>query len=205
VVFLEKAIRIEMMKSYLEITLLPSVEIPVYFLWEKVYQQIHLALVEIQDVEGKVKVGSSFPEYDAEQHQLGRKLRLLAESSKELEDLNILKSLSRLTDYVHITRIRDVPKNITDYAFFKRIQTKSSNARLAKRKAKREGISYGQALQILDKHKEQTSKAPYINIKSLSSDKRYRLMIDCVSTEQSCNTKSFSTYGLSAKSCVPIF
>jgi CRISPR-associated endonuclease Csy4 len=193
------------MKSYIEITLLPSVEIPIYFLWEKVYQQIHLALVEIQDGEGNVKVGSSFPEYDADRHQLGKKIRLFAESSKELEDLNILKSLARLTDYVHITSIRKVPKSITEYAFFKRIQTKSSNARLAKRKAKREGISYAQALKLLDKHKEQISNAPYIHIKSLSSDKRYRLMIDCVVIGQNINTKNFSTYGLSAESCVPIF
>lgn len=193
------------MKFYLEITLLPSVEIPIYFLWEKVYQQIHLALVEIQDAEGKVKVGLSFPEYDADQHKLGNKLRLLASTQKDLENLNIYKWLSRLTDYVHITGIRDVPEKITDYALFKRIQTKSSNARLAKRKAKREGISYGQALQALSKHKEQTSKAPYIHIKSLSSDKRYRLIVDCVSIGQCGKKESFSTYGLSSNSSVPIF
>lgn len=193
------------MKSYLEITLKPQPDIPLYFLWEKVYQQIHLALVEIQDADGKVTVGTSFPEYDADQHQLGRKLRLLAPSQETLESLNVCKWLSLLTDYVHIASIRDVPTNITDYVFFKRIQTKSSNARLAKRKAKREGISYGQALQVLDNHKEQVSKAPYIHIKSLSSDKRFRLMIDCISTKQSKNTKKFNTYGLSTKSCVPIF
>ena len=193
------------MKFYIEITLLPSVEIPIYFLWEKVYQQIHLALVGIQDAEGKINVGSSFPEYNADQYQLGSKLRLLALSQKDLEGLNIHKWLSCLTDYVHITSIRDVPEHSAGYAFFKRIQTKSSNARLARRKAKRGGMSYDQALLVLNKHKEQISKVPYIHIKSLSSDKRYRLMIACVETKQRGNTESFSTYGLSSKSSVPIF
>ncbi len=193
------------MKSYLEITLKPQPGIPLYFLWEKVYQQVHLALVEIQDADGKVTVGSSFPEYDADLHQLGSKLRLIAPFQKNLESLNIQKWLSRLTDYVHITSIREVPKNISGYVIFKRVQTKSSKQRLAKRKAKREGISFDQALLALDKHKERTSNAPYIRIKSLSSDERYRLMIHCVGTEESGNTVNFSTYGLSSTSSVPIF
>ena len=193
------------MKSYLEITLKPQPEILLYFLWEKVYQQVHLALVEIQDADGKVVVGSSFPEYDYDLHQLGSKLRLFAPSEENLESLNIQKWLCRLTDYVHITSIRDVPKNITEYAFFKRIQTKSSNARLARRKAKREGISLDDALLALKKHKEQISKVPYIHIKSLSSDERYRLMIGCVGAKESSKMVNFSTYGLSSTSSVPMF
>ena len=193
------------MKCYIEITLLPGIEIPIYFLWEKVYQQLHLALVEIQDDNGVVKVGLSFPEYDGDRYQLGCKLRLLAPSKNDLEVLNIHKWLSRLTDYIHITSIRDVPGKPVGYAFFKRIQTKSSNTRLARRKARREGISFDQALSLLSHHKEQISKVPYLHIKSLSTDKRYRLMIACVETKQISNTESFSTYGLSSKHSVPIF
>ncbi len=193
------------MKYYIEITLLPSVEIPTYFLWEKVYQQIHLCLVEVQNPEGMVSVGLSFPEYDADQYRLGSKLRLLASSVNDLESLKIHTWLSRLADYVHVTSIRDVPEKIRGHVFFKRTQTKSSNPRLAKRKAKREGTSYELALLALHKRKEQNSKAPYIHIKSLSTDKRYRLMIDCVGTGESSNTASFNTFGLSSKSSVPIF
>jgi CRISPR-associated endonuclease Csy4 len=193
------------MKFFIEITLLPDVEIPIYFLWEKVYQQIHLALVEIQDAEGQVSIGASFPQYSADQRQLGSKLRLMALSSAELEKLHIHKWLSRLSDYVHITTVREVPKGIKEYAFFKRIQSKSSNSRLAKRKAKREGTGYDQALSALGDHQEQLSNAPYIQIKSLSTNRRYRLMINCVNTT-SCNGKAkFSTYGLSSTSPIPMF
>ena len=51
------------MKNYIEITLLPSAEITLSFLWEKLYQQLHLALVEIQDSDKSVSVGVSFPKY----------------------------------------------------------------------------------------------------------------------------------------------
>jgi len=193
------------MKFYIEITLLPGVEIPIYFLWEKVYQQLHLALVEIQDANGVVKVGVSFPEYDEDEYQLGNKLRLFAPSKKDLEVLNIQKWLSRLTDYIHITSIRDVPAKPTGYAFFKRIQTKSSNTRLARRKAKRESIRFEKALSLLSKRREQISRVPYLHIKSLSTDKRYRLMIACVETKQRNSIDSFSTYGLSSTNSVPMF
>ncbi len=194
------------MKYYIELTLLPSAEIPICFLWEKVYQQVHLALVEMQDDAGKVTIGVAFPEYDAKQLQLGNKLRLFAASKTELEELAMAKWLSRLLDYVHLTSIRDVPGDCS-FAIFRRLQPKSSNAkhtRMAKRKAKREGISFDQAFKNLGDRKEQTSKTPFINIKSLSSEKRYRLVIDSLEVEQSCQGQ-FSTYGLSSVSTVPVF
>ncbi len=191
------------MKFYLEIILNPEPEIPIYFLWEKVCQQVHLALVERQDEKGKVAVGASFPDYDDKQFQLGCKLRLFAASKNELEGLDLPKWLARLLDYVHLTNIRRVPDKC-QFAIFKRLQPKSSNARLARRKAKREGISYDQALSALGNRKEQVSKAPFIHIKSASSEKRYRLIIGYLPVEDSC-TDGFSTYGLSSVSTVPVF
>ncbi len=193
------------MKYYSDITLLPDVEVPIYFLWEKVYQQLHLAFVEIQDSSNKVNIGIAFPEYNEAQHKLGCKLRLFSPSRKHLEDLKIQQWLSRLTDYIHITGIRDVPEKIQGYAFFKRIQPKSNNARLARRKAKREDISYEQALSFFQNRKEQYSTAPFIRVKSHSTGKRYRLMIARTKTGNSETTESFSTYGLSTGSTVPLF
>jgi len=192
------------MKYYIELTLLPSVDIPLYFLWEKVYGQVHLALVEMQDSEGKVAIGAAFPGYDAKQFQLGNKLRLFARATQELEKLDIGKWLSRLMDYVHISSIREVPGQVQGYAGYKRVQPKSNNARMARRKAKREGISIEQAMQALSGRKEQLSKAPFVHIKSLSSENRYRLIIASVDAERSCAGK-FSTYGLSSTSTVPMF
>ncbi len=107
----------------------------------------------------KVKVGVAFPQYDEQQHQLGCKLRLFAPSCELLEKLNIKQWLSRLTDYVHISSIKNVPEKIDSYVVFKRVQLKTSNARLARRKAKRKGITQQQALAYLQEHHEKTQTA----------------------------------------------
>lgn len=193
------------MKHYQDITLLPGPEIPLHFVWEKLYQQLHLALVEIQDAQNQSPVGVAFPEYDADQHKLGSKLRLFSPTVELLDQLDIQHWAARLSDYVHITGIRDMPDRVDGYAFFRRIQPKSSNARLARRKAKRQGISYEQALAEIANHAEQQSTAPYIHIKSHSSDNRYRLIIGKSDQKTGSNTHHFSTYGLSATSTVPLF
>jgi len=193
------------MKHYIDIILLPDPEIPLYFLWEKVYQQLHLALVEIKEADNKAKVGVGFPQYDEHQYQLGCKLRLFAPSSELLEKLNINQWLSRLTDYVHISSIKNVPEKITTYVVFKRVQLKTSNTRLARRKAKREGISQQQALAYLQDHHEKTSRLPYIHIKSCHTEHRYHLLIARVETDNGQITNGFSCYGLSSTSSVPVF
>jgi len=115
------------MNYYLDITLLPDADIGLHFLWEKVYQQIHLGLVEIQDADGNVPIGVAFPCYDEQKLQLGNKLRLLAESENLLERFNAPQWLSRLSDYMHLTSIRNVPNRSQTHASYHRIQPKSSN------------------------------------------------------------------------------
>ena len=46
-----------MMNYYQELSLLPQEEIPINFLWSKVFQQIHLGLVEMQDDQLRVPIG----------------------------------------------------------------------------------------------------------------------------------------------------
>lgn len=197
------------MKSYVDITLLPDADIALYFLWSKVYQQIHLALVEAKDDNNTVKFGVSFPEYeyDEQNHKytLGSKLRLFAPSESDLQALNLRKWLARFSDYVHLTQIRDVPDQVGQYAFFKRLQPKSNNARLAWRKAKREGISLERAMAYFEKRKETYSQEPFIRIGSLSSGHQYRLLIAKVETDMTDAANGFSTYGLSSSSAVPLF
>jgi CRISPR-associated endonuclease Csy4 len=192
------------MNYYLDITLLPDAEIGQHFLWEKVYQQIHLGLATIQDGNGTVPIGIALPTYNAEQHQLGNKLRLLAETAEQLEAFNAGQWLNRLSDYVHLTGIRNVPDRIQTYACYMRIQPKSNNARLARRKAKRENTSIELALKALKNYPEQRTDAPYLWIKSQSSGERFRLFIGYAEREEA-NNGSFSSYGLSRQSTMPVF
>lgn len=193
------------MKYYVDITLLPNPEIPLYFLWEKAYQQTHLALADIQE-NNVIKVGVSFPEYNAEKFYLGCKLRLFAMDKIDLERLNLNTYFSRLADYVHLTSIKEIPLDkITGYAFFKRIQPKSNNERLARRRAKRQGISYEQALAHYQDKTETHSHVPFIRIKSHSSGNSYPILIAREDTEVESINAGFSTYGLSGTYSVPVF
>lgn len=192
------------MKFYLEIAIKPQPEIPLYFLWEKVSQQIHLALVEIKDVNDKVPVGLSFPEYDACQFQLGCKMRLFAEEKEDLEKLAINKWLSRFRDYVHMKPIEPVREKPKGYACFRQVRLKGNREKLARRRAKRKGESFEQALTYYANYEEQQSKLPYINMKSLTNGHRFRLFIEKRVMEQP-KTGLFSCYGLSNTTTVPLF
>jgi CRISPR-associated endonuclease Csy4 len=97
-----------------------------------------------------------------------------------------------------------VPEKVLSYAGYARQQPKSSAIRLARRKAKREGIEFEQALQILDGYEEQRVKTPFINMFSQRSKQRFRLFVLRRKAEELIND-GFSCYGLSSKSTVPEF
>ena len=204
------------MKFYQEITLIDQAEISPYFIWSKLYTQVHIALAEIKDDSDKVGIGASFPQYIFEEKvenqkariNLGNKLRLFAESEADLKKLDIRKWLERLEDYVHITSIREVPSDIKGYAIYKRKQVKTNAQRLARHRIKRGDIGFDEALARYS-NVVTTTNMPYIEMKSLStsdqqSEKRFKLFIEKQPAEKT-ETQVFSTYGLSSVSSVPEF
>ena len=92
------------MKFYQEITLIDQAEISPYFIWSKLYAQLHIALAEQKNIEDKVSIGVSFPQYIYEEKgddekskvNLGKKLRLFSESESDLKKLDLRKWLERL-------------------------------------------------------------------------------------------------------------
>lgn len=192
------------MNVYQDITLLPMADIDIHFLWEKVYHKIHLALVENKMSNGLSSIGLSFPKYDIEKHQLGNVLRVFSTEREMLEKFNAKKFLANLSDYVHLTGIREVPGNINHYVRFKRKQSKSNTERLARRKANRKGISVEEAMQILKNHEEVVLTDPFVNITSLSSENSFKLFI-CKELCTEFINKGFSCYGLSSESTLPHF
>lgn len=194
------------MKFYQDITLLTDLETDLYFLWQKVYQQMHLALVEVKDETEQVSQGFSWPnyQYSSARKHLGNKLRVFASSEQELSDLSISKWLSRLSDYVHITQIRPTPEKVEGYACFGRVNVKSNKERIARRKSKREGISFDEALRQLAEVQEQHTDLPFVKLHSLSGDKPFPLFIDRKESSEAIEG-SFSCYGLSKTTTVPLF
>ncbi len=194
------------MKAYIDITLLPSVGIGHHFLWGKVFQQVHLALVENKNPDGSSSVGVAFPEFNAEKHRLGSKLRLFAPISSDLEKLSLNRWLDRLADYIHITSVRETPQRIEQYACFSRLRTKSSRERLARRAMRRHGLTYEQALQERGDFQPQWTDAPFIQLKSLGNDHPFRLFIGMEEKKfPGVCSVGFNTYGLSRGTALPKF
>ena len=201
-----------MMKYYIEVTLIENPELVAYQLWSKLYTQLHIALAEIKNAEHKINIGVSFPQYRFNQEKsigfLGTKLRIFAQNEADLKKLDLKKWLDRLTDYVHITSIQEVPENIKGYAIYKRKQVKTNAERLARHRVKRGDIGFDEALARYS-NVVTTTDLPYIQMLSLSTSdeqdkKRFKLFIEKRSIEQS-ESQVFSTYGLSSESSVPEF
>lgn len=112
------------MNYYQEITLLPDADIALGFLWQNVFQQVHIALVEHKVASNQSLVAVGFPDYRQAQFPLGSKLRLFAKEQVTLEKLDIHRWLTRLEDYVHIKGGKPVPSDVT-YVSFVRKQVKS--------------------------------------------------------------------------------
>ena len=199
------------MKYYQEITLIDQAEISSYFIWSKLYTQLHIALAESKDSKNKTNIGVSFPQYIFEEKiedkkakiNMGKKLRLFTQDEADLKKLDLKKWLDRLTDYVHITSIREVPENINSYAIYKRKQVKTNATRLARHRVKRGDIGFDEALARYS-NVVTTTDLPFVQMKSLTSDQVFKLFIEKKNAEQS-ESQIFSTYGLSSESSVPEF
>jgi len=198
------------MRYFCEIQLLESEEIPLYFLWSKVFQQVHLALVKIKDNNNTVSIGISFPDYimDGENSLLGKRLRLFAKDPDNLVRLRIEDRLLRMRDYIQIKNIQEVPQ-LKTYAHFYRQQFKSTNPeRLARRFAKRHNISFEEALEHYKKLDAEavvkSNKLPYIHLQSASTGQRHRLFIVKKTADVEVAGR-FNTYGLSKMATIPCF
>lgn len=194
------------MKHYLDITIVMFDS--TYCIWSKLYAQLHLALVEAKKRNDKSNIGVSFPEYRFNKEQgigfLGTKLRLFANSEDELLSLDIKKWLERLSDYIHITSIREVSQHkITGNAIFSRKQVKTNAERLARHRVKRGDINFDEALQRYQ-NIVTTSDLPFIQLKSLTNQHPFRLFIQKENKDHA-EIGSFNSYGLSVNATVPEF
>jgi CRISPR-associated endonuclease Csy4 len=213
-----------MMNYYQELTLLPQDEINIHFLWSKIFQQIHLGLVEMQDEQKQVSIGLSFPEYKIGENfpVLGSKCRMFADNEATLVRFDAPNRLKLLSDYVHCTGIRPVPAKLLGHAVYRRRQPKTNPERLARRYAKRHGLDFETALNTTVRVRPEGGDAgyqtafrycemqrqsvplPFIRLKSLSSEKSFCLWIEKSAVAEPV-AGGFSCYGLSARSTVPEF
>lgn len=197
------------MNYYIELTLLSNTDIPQPLLWSKVFTQLHLALVEKQDVNQQVPIGVNFVDYRVETVKgkrfslLGDKLRIFAEEAATLQGLNLDHSLERLIDYVHIKSIKPTPTE-TGFVTVSRCRSKPPSDKKNAAYALRRGLSPEAALAHFWNHTplSTTLPLPFIKLKSLSSGHDFSLTIQQKEAFQAHQGR-FSTYGLSRTSTVP--
>ncbi|MFD1008162.1 type I-F CRISPR-associated endoribonuclease Cas6/Csy4 [Oceanisphaera ostreae] len=198
------------MNYYQDITLLPDADIALGFLWQKIYQQVHIALVEQKVDDQHSAIAVSFPDYDCNGFPLGNKLRVLAKEQAQLEKLNLAGFLSRFEDYTHLKSIQPVPVFTTHIAFVRQQvkgQTRIEKDMAAKAQlwSKKSGQSLEVCLQKLEGSKPKAgSKLPFIWMESQetktrtpSSSAKFPLFIERIEL-QGANEGLLNCYGLSA-------
>ncbi|KZN69551.1 type I-F CRISPR-associated endoribonuclease Cas6/Csy4 [Pseudoalteromonas luteoviolacea] len=212
------------MNYYQEITLLPEEDVSLSFIWQNVFQQVHIALVEHKVDKNKSAVAIGFPQYGKAKFPLGSKLRLFAKEQAQLEQLNIAKWLGRLEDYAHVKGVKPVPGEVS-YVSFTRKNVKSPEridremVEKAQRWSQKSGKSLEECLAELEQTKpDLNTKHPFIflhsqqtKVRSPDKSNKYPLFIAMQELESDTHG-IFDCYGLSAKAndenvfgCVPQF
>lgn len=191
------------MQYYQEITIIPDPDIAPYFIWSKLFTQLHIALADVKNQHGINSIGISFPDYhyddkNEKSSKLGLKLRIFAPNKQDLETLNLDKWLSRLTDYVHIKGIKNVPADkITSYVTVHRYRFKPIEIQVESL-AKKMDISNAEAIAIVAKRKAEL-QLPFIRMYSESNKTHYPLQI----LQQPSNAEvagGFNVYGMNGMS-----
>jgi CRISPR-associated endonuclease Csy4 len=193
------------MNHYIEITLRPDAEVGLGFIWQKVYQQIHLALVEVKDANEKVNVGVSFPKYGAKTFPLGDTVRLFGKTPGDLKAVRLDHWLERLSDYVSMTGVQKVPQHIKTHVCFKRKQPKIDFMKRVERQAKRHGVSIEAAFEHFKNYdKEHQLTLPFVSVFSQTWKQHFPLFVEKNNTTSGM-AGQFDTYGLSKEATVPWF
>jgi CRISPR-associated endonuclease Csy4 len=207
-----KAKGVTLMKYYIDITLLPDAETNLGFLWQKVFQQVHLALVDNKVGDNESAIAMSVVDYGDKTFPLGNKLRLLASTEDSLKRLNVNRWLNRLSDYCHISSIKKVPAGIRQHARFSRKNVKSIWKK-AQRRAAHLNKPYDEVLAyLIEEAKSKECQLPFITVESQDTKKRAVQNVSChflLFIAQDLCVKSvsgkFDCYGLSKTATVPLF
>lgn len=199
------------MNYYQEITLLPDADIALGFLWQNVFQQVHIALVENKTSTNQSPVAVGFPDYRQAQFPLGSKLRLFAKEQATLERLAIHGWLTRLKDYVHIKGIKPIPNYVTHVSFVrKQVKSPERIERDMQQKAAlwaaKSGKPFKECLADLEQSKPtELCSLPFIYLhsqdtKQRSPEKSSKFPLFIQMQQQSVSQDgNFNCYGLSVK------
>lgn len=187
------------MDHYVEIRLRPDPEFGAHLLMNALISKLHRALAELQSDD----IGISFPEYQLSPRALGQRLRIHGSESR-LQRLMEKQWLTGMADHVDSSAIEKAPSS-TEYCVVRREQVKSSVERLRRRRMKRKGETYEQAVAAIPQAVEERSKLPFATLNSRSNGEVFKLFVDQRVSDAEPKSGEFNRYGLSQGATVPWF
>lgn len=187
------------MDYYLDVKILPDAEFGQNHFMNVLGSRLHLFLVANKEL----NIGMSFPGYSLVPKTLGDVLRLHG-SLMDLEQLAGSQCLKGMSDYVEYGDVADCPA--TDkYVDVRRVQAKSSPHRLARRYAKRHGVSFAEALEKYKKLSSERLKYPFFSLNSQSTGQHFYLFIRQSAPHSNETSGGFNSFGLSKTASLPWF
>lgn len=200
------------MDCYLDLTMRPDEEVPLYFIRNKIVTKLHKALYD----QKQRSIGVSFPKQKektkTKEAKLGGVLRLHG-SEADLQALQDVNWLGGLSGYCEVGRILPVPDKVKGYLTVSRIQPTMTESKLKKR------VEYQKANGDLKTDEEvkaytQQYKAkmfalsldnPYLELQSSSTGEIYRIFIKFGVLQNLPVEGEFNRFGLSNTTTVPWF
>lgn len=187
------------MNHYIDIRLLPDPELAAAHLMDALFGKLHLALAARQVGD----IGISFPGGASGRYGLGDRLRLHG-SAAALDGLMAGRWLAGLSDYADIGLMTEVPADVP-HRVVRRVQAKSSAARIRRRQMRRHGYNEAQALERVPDSVERTLTLPYVSLRSASTGQPFRLFVEHGPLVAVARPGRFSAYGLSPEATIPWF
>jgi len=185
--------------KYIEMKVIPRGGVTFGFVIRKVFTQLHIALVD----KGNGMIGLSFPKYSIKEKRVGNIIRAFARNKEDLLRLSLQHRMRRLSDYVEISEVRDVPCCVA-YERFSRTKGFSFGA-YVRRRMKRHGETREQAEEVARKAMSASGqKPPFIMVDSASTGHVATVHIGR-SPAKDEGDWTFNSYGLSSTAAVPAF
>ena len=187
------------LSHYIELHLRLDPEVAPTHLLAALYTRLHRALA----AQGTTSIAVSFPDYSAERHTLGERLRLHG-SEADLQPWATGEWLGSVRDHVNATPLLPVPAD-AQHRTLRRVQVKSSPERLRRRLMKRHSLTQEQASERIPDSLARTTPLPYVQLASTSTAQQFRLFLALGAAQEAAQTGCFNAYGLSTTATIPWF
>lgn len=189
------------LSHYLDLQLRPDPETAPTQLLAALYTRLHRALA----AQGSADIAVSFPDYSAQRHTLGERLRLHG-SEAALQPWATGAWLGSLRD--HVSSMAAAPLPVPAHAThrtLRRIQVKSSPERLRRRLMRRHNLNEQEARQRIPDDLACFTPLPFLQLHSASTGQTFRLFIEHGPIQPSAVAGAFNAYGLSQEGTIPWF